>query len=162
MQNQSNLLLCAREGEGQAKFSSIVIQPLDSDGEPIPVAYPGCNLSIELAIECYSSISESTVAVIIYDQTGYRVVDVNTAQKNDYVRLNAGEKARVSFLERDVLLKPGEYYIGLWLGQHGVVGIDHIEYAASLSVMEGDENSQHYVTYPGVYLCRFNNTISIQ
>ena len=161
MQNQSNLLLCAREGEGQAKFSSIVVQPLDSDREPVPVAYPGCNLSIELGIECYSSISESTAAIIIYDQTGYRVVDVNTAQKNDYVRLNAGDKAKVSFLVRDVLLKPGEYYIGLWLGQHGVDVIDHIEHAASLSVMEGEENSQHYVTYPGVYLCRFEETVQI-
>jgi lipopolysaccharide transport system ATP-binding protein len=160
MQNQSDLLLCAREGEGQAKFSSIVIQPLDSEGGHVPVAYPGCNLSIELEIECYSSISESLAAVIIYDQTGYRVVDVNTAQKNDYVRLNAGEKAKVSFLVRDLLLKPGEYYIGLWLGQHGVGAIDHIEHSASLSVMEGEEN-QHYVIYPGVYVCRFEENISV-
>src|SRR6202047_1006180 len=41
MQNQSDLLLCARVGEGQARFSSMVIQPMDSDDEPIPVAYPG-------------------------------------------------------------------------------------------------------------------------
>jgi lipopolysaccharide transport system ATP-binding protein len=161
MQNQSNLLLCAREGEGQAKFSSIVIQPLDGDDEPVPVAYPGCNLSIELGIECYSSISDSNAAVIVYDQTGYRVVDVNTAQKNDYVRLNAGEKAKVSFLVRDVLLKPGEYYVGLWLGRHSVGVADHIENAASFSVMESDENSQHYVIYPGVYLCRFEENISV-
>ena len=160
MQNQSNLLLCSRQGEGQAKFSSIVIQPLDSDGVPIPVAYPGCNLSIELGIDCYSPISDSNVAVIIYDQTGYRVVDVNTAQKNDYVRLNAGQKAKVSFLVRDVLLKPGEYYIGLWLGQHAVGSTDHVEHAASLSVME-DQDSEHYITYPGVYLCRFDNHVSI-
>jgi hypothetical protein len=89
------------------------------------------------------------------------VVDVNTAQKNDYVRLNAGEKAKVSFLVRDVLLKPGEYYIGLWLGQHGVGAIDHIEHAASLSVMEGDDSSQHYVAYPGIYLCRFEESVQI-
>jgi lipopolysaccharide transport system ATP-binding protein len=161
MENQSNLLLCARQGEGQAKFSFIVIQPLDSYGEPVPVAYPGCNLRIELEIECYSSIGDSNVAIIIYDQTGYRVVDVNTAQKNDYVRLNAGEKAKVSFLVRDMLLKPGEYYIGLWLGQHGVAWTDHIEHAASISVMEGEEHSQHYVSYPGVYLCRFEAGISV-
>jgi lipopolysaccharide transport system ATP-binding protein len=160
MENQSNLLLCDRVGEGHAKFSSIVIQPLDGDDEPVPVAYPGCSLSIELEIECYSSISESTVAIIIYDQTGYRVVDVNTAQKNDYVRLNAGEKAKVSFLVHDLLLKPGEYYIGLWFGKHGTGAIDHIEHATSLTVMEGEEN-QHYTVYPGVYVCRFEESVQI-
>ena len=161
MQNQADLLLCAREGEGQAKFSSIVIQPQDSYGAPVSVAYPGCDLSIEVGIECYSPISESNTAVIIYDQTGYRVVDVNTAQKNDYVRLNTGDKAKVSFHLREVLLKPGQYFIGLWLGQHGVTQIDHIEHAASLDIMESEEVSRHYVIYPGVYLCRFEQSVSI-
>ncbi len=163
MQNQSDLLLCARVGEGQARFSSMVIQPMDSDDEPIPVAYPGCNLSIELEIECYSSISESTAAVIIYDQTGYRAVDVNTAQKNDYVRLNAGEKAKVSFLVRDLLLKPGEYSIGLWLGQHGRGAIDHIENCCVVGgVVEGDEEVNTMRTVSGsYYLCRFEESVQI-
>ena len=39
--------------------------------------------------------------------------------------------------------------------------IDHIEHAVTLDVMEGEENSRHSVTYPGVYLCRFENSVSI-
>jgi hypothetical protein len=161
MENQANLLMCARDGEGQAKFSSIVIQPMDAEGTAVSVAYPGCNLSLEVEIECQSAITDSIAAVIIYDQSGFRAVDVNTAQKNEYVRMEAGQKAKVSFFLRDVLLKPGQYFIGLWLGKHGVGAIDHIEHAASVSFMEAEDDHQHYVAYPGVYLCRFDHDISV-
>jgi hypothetical protein len=92
---------------------------------------------------------------------GYRVIDTNTAQKNEYVSMAAGQKARARFLLRDVLLKPGKYFVGLWLGRHSMETIDSIEHAATLDVMEGEENSKHSVTYPGVYLCRFESNVSI-
>ena len=95
---------------------------------------------------------------ILFDSTGSIV---NTAQKDEYVRLEPGQRARITFLLRDVLLKPGQYFVGLWLGKHGMGAIDHIEHATSLGVMEGGEN-QHYVIYPGVYLCRFKQNISVQ
>ena len=40
--------------------------------------------------------------------------------------------------------------------------IDHIEHAVTLDVMESEENSRHSITYPGVYLCRFENSFSVQ
>jgi lipopolysaccharide transport system ATP-binding protein len=161
LESQADLSSCRREGDGEARFASISLQALDSQGNPILVAYPGCNLKIEVAIECHTAITESMVAIIFYDQSGYRVIDVNTAQKGDYVRLEAGQRAHVSFLLQDVLLKPGQYFVGLWMGKHGVGAIDHIEHAAALTVMEGGENRQHYVIYPGVYLCRFEESVQI-
>jgi lipopolysaccharide transport system ATP-binding protein len=160
-QSGSSLAGRAREGNGKACFTSLSLQPLGETGEPIDVAYPGCDLCIEVEIECRTQITESNAAVIIYDQNGFRVIDVNTAQKGDYVRMSAGQRARVSFLVHDLLLKPGQYFVGLWLGRHAVDTMDHVEHAVTLDVMEGKNNSAQTIVYPGVYLCRFEENVSI-
>jgi lipopolysaccharide transport system ATP-binding protein len=150
-----------REGNGKARFASILLQPFTAAGGPVEIAYPGCDLRIEFELECLSTLVESNAAVIIYDRNGVRVIDVNTAQKGHYVRMNAGEKARISFLLHDLLLKPGQYFLALWLGRQEMEVIDHVEHAATLHVMEGENNSEHPITYPGVYLCRFEEEVSI-
>jgi lipopolysaccharide transport system ATP-binding protein len=157
----ASLLDRAREGSGKARFSAVSIQPLHSTGEPNEVAYPGCDLQIECEIDCHSEIADSNAAVIIYDQNGLRIVDTNTAQKGTYVRMRAGQRARVSFRLHDVLLKPGQYFVGLWLGRHGTEEIDHIEHAVTFNVMEGGETKRHSVVYPGAYLCRFEESVRI-
>jgi lipopolysaccharide transport system ATP-binding protein len=156
----ADLLDRPREGSGKAKFSSITIQPFDGNGE-CEVAYPGCDLRIDFEIQCFTETPDSNAAVVIYDQNGYRVVDVNTAQKNDYVRMEPGDTAAVSFSIRDLLLRPGQYFVGLWIGRHGIETIDFIEHAATFNVMEGEETSRHSVVYPGVYLCRFEHRTSV-
>ena len=128
-------------------------------GEPIKVCFPGCDLRIEFEIECYSQIADSNAAVIIYDQNGTRVIDTNTAQKGCHIRMEPGQKARISFLLRDLLLKPGQYLIALWLGWQTMGIIDHVEDAATFNVMEGKESSQHAIVFPGVYLCRFEHDV---
>ncbi len=157
----ASLLDHSREGNGKARFSAVSIQPLSSTGEALEVAYPGCDLRIETEIACQSEIADCNLAIIIYDMNGFRVIDTNTAQKGAFVNIEAGKRARASFLLHDVLLKPGKYFVGLWLGRHTLETIDHVEHAATLDVMESEETSKHGVVYPGVYLCRFENSVSI-
>jgi lipopolysaccharide transport system ATP-binding protein len=149
------------EGNGKARFSSIAIQPLNAEGEELELAYPGCNLGIEIELDCVRSFSDCNLAVIFYDTNGYRVIDTNTGQKGQFISLSAGQKGRASFLLREVLLKPGTYYVGLWLGRDSVEALDHIEHAITLDVIGSDETSRHSVVYPGVYLCRFENDFTI-
>jgi homopolymeric O-antigen transport system ATP-binding protein len=156
----ASLLDLPREGNGKARFSAISIQALGPSG-PVEVAYPGCDLEIEFEIECRSDVNEANVAVIFYDMNGYRVIDTNTAQKGEFVSMAAGQKARARFLLHDVLLKPGKYFVGLWIGRHMMETIDHVEHAATLDVMEGEETSRHGITYPGVYLCRFEHEVAV-
>jgi lipopolysaccharide transport system ATP-binding protein len=158
----TSLLDRAREGNGKACFSSISIQPLGSAGESLEVAYPGCELRIDFEIECRFDIAESNAAIVVYDSNGYRVIDANTAQKGDYIRMREGQRARVSFLLHDLLLRPGSYFVGLWLGRHGMETIDFIEHAATLKIMEGEETRRHSIIYPGTYLCRFEQHASIR
>jgi lipopolysaccharide transport system ATP-binding protein len=157
----ASLLDRAREGNGKALFSAISIQPRSPSGR-VDVAYPGCELEIEFEIQCRSEIANANAAIIFYDMNGYRVIDTNTGQKNEYVSMAAGQKARARFLLHDVLLKPGKYFVGLWIGRHSMETIDHIEHAVTLDVMEGAETSKHGITYPGLYLCRFENNVVIQ
>jgi lipopolysaccharide transport system ATP-binding protein len=148
-------------GNGKARFSSIAIQPLSEKEEELDAAYPGCDLRVEIELECLRSFADCNLAVIFYDMNGYRVIDTNTGQKGEFVTLNAGQRGRACFLLREVLLKPGTYFVGLWLGRDGIEALDYIEHAVTLEVIGSEETSRHPVIYPGVYLCRFENDFTI-
>lgn len=160
-ENDCSLTERRREGNGKAHFTSLSLQPLTLSGDRINVCRPGCDLLIEFEIECYSRIAEANAAVIIYDQNGFRVIDANTAQKGTHVQLEAGQKGRISFLLHDLLLKPGQYFVTLWLGWQAMGVIDHVEHAGAFNVVEGEESRQHTIVFPGVYLCRFEHDVSI-
>jgi lipopolysaccharide transport system ATP-binding protein len=149
------------EQNGKARFSSIAIQPLSAEGDELEAAYPGCHLRIEIELVCMRSFADCNLAVIFYDTNGYRVVDTNSGQKGQFVSLSAGQKVRACFLLREVLLRPGTYFVGLWLGRDGVEALDHIEHAVTLQIIESEETSRHSVIYPGVYLCRFEHNFTI-
>ncbi|HEY2460767.1 MAG TPA: ABC transporter ATP-binding protein [Candidatus Acidoferrum sp.] len=157
----SNLLGRTREGNGKARFTSIVVTPVDPVGNPQEVAYPGCDLSIEVNLQCDTDIAYTNLAVIFYDSNGYRVIDTNTAQKGHFVTLKAGQSAAASFLLREVLLRPGKYLVGLWLGREGTEVLDHIEHATTVDFAEGEESSDHPMLYPGTYLCRFEQRVVV-
>jgi lipopolysaccharide transport system ATP-binding protein len=157
----TSLLDRPREGNGKARFSDVSVQPLGSAGERIDVAYPGCDLNIEAEVVCQSAIADCNLAIIIYDMNGFRVIDTNTAQKGEFVSLAAGQKARAGFLLHDLLLKPGKYFVGLFLGRHTMEVIDHIEHAVTLDVAEGEETSKHDLIFPGIYLCRFDEKVTV-
>jgi lipopolysaccharide transport system ATP-binding protein len=148
-------------GNGKARFRSITIQPQSADDEELHVAYPGCNLQIEVVLDCLNSFSDCNLAVFFYDSNGYRVIDTNTGQKGQFIGLSAGQTGRSQFLLREVLLKPGTYFVGLWLGKDHIEAVDYLEHAVALDVVENEESSRHSINYPGVYLCRFENEFTI-
>ena len=117
--NGSDLSDRRREGTGKARFTSIAIEARDANGHPLSVAYPGCDLSIDVELECESDFAHANLAIIFCDSNGSRIIDTNTAQKGDFVMLKAGKSRGLTFRLREVLLKPGKYLIGLWLGREG-------------------------------------------
>jgi lipopolysaccharide transport system ATP-binding protein len=155
----SDLSVRARTGNGKARFISIGFQPRDSSGNLLESARPGCDLSVDVKLRCDSDFLESNLAIIFYDSTGYRVIDTNTAQKGEFVSLKAGQTAQTSFVLREVLLRPGKYYVRLWLGRDGFEVIDDVEQAGVLDFTESKETSRHSVIFPGTYLCRFEYNV---
>lgn len=57
-----------------------------------------------LKLSAVIQLAGANVALIIYDQTGFRIIDTNTAQKGRLLRMESGGKVEVSFLLCDVLL----------------------------------------------------------
>jgi lipopolysaccharide transport system ATP-binding protein len=156
----SNLSARAREGNAKARFSSISIQALDAAGSPQHLAHPGCDLRVTVELECRADFADSNLAVIFYDSSGYRIIDTNTAQRGALVSLQAGQVAKATFHLHELLLRPGKYFVGLWLGS-GAETIDHVEHATTLDFTESDETSRCSVIFPGTYLCRFDHHVEI-
>jgi lipopolysaccharide transport system ATP-binding protein len=157
----SDLSGSSREGDGEARFKSLSVRSLDRDGRPLEVPHPGCTLEIDIDLQCDMDFSHANLAIIFYDSNGYRLVDANTAQKGEFLSMRAGQTATAKFVLRDVLLRPGQYLLGLWLGREGAGVVDHIEHARQLDFADGEETNGHPRLYPGKYLCRFEQSISV-
>jgi lipopolysaccharide transport system ATP-binding protein len=157
--NKSSLHDAERKGSGKAKFSYLTVQPCSKPGESLPIAYAGCDLEIVATIEATENIIDANVAVIIYDINQYRLIDINTAKEGMFLSLKGGEKALVKFVAQKILLKPGTYFVGLWLGRGGVEEIDKICHGAKFTIEENPEGQKHVETFPGPYLCEFDSQI---
>jgi hypothetical protein len=99
--------------------------------------------------------------VVFYDASGYRLVDVNTASQGRFLSLRPGEEAQISFTLENVLLKPGTYLVGLWLGRGAVDDIDGILYATTLDVEVDAERLRHSEIFPGPYQCEFSHRVDL-
>ena len=157
----SDLTNRPRKGNGKAQFTSIAVQPVSRNGYPLESASPGCDLNVDVELVCKEDFPPANLAVIFYDSGGYRVIDTNTAQKGEFVSMKAGQKATASFLLQDVLLKPGKYLVGLWIGRHGIESFDELEFVASVEFIQNEETKLHTEIFPGTYLCRFHKKLTV-
>lgn len=159
----SDLSEVERYGSGKARFTSVGLAYQDENGVPLPVMRTGKDLLIDLQIRATSEIRDANVALILYDATGYRLIDANTALQGAFLSLKAGKEASVHFHLKSVLLKPGSYLLGLWLGKggSGAEDIDGITYVTPVKVEPDPETLVHWQTYPGAYQCRFSHQIEI-
>jgi len=148
-----------RYGNGKARFTSIGITALAPDGRPRPAFYVGYDLQVDLAINAYERISEANVAMVIYDISGYRVIDVSTALRDEFLTMSPGQEAHIQFVLRNVLLKPDTYRLLLWVGCRNVEDIDGIPFAKELSVEVNPATIHHFQVFPGVYQCQYQVSI---
>jgi len=159
----SDLSDVERYGSGKAKFTSVALSFQNADGTPISVMRSGKELLIDLKIQASEEVRDANVAMIIYDATGYRLIDANTALQGTFLNLQPGEDASVRFHLQNVLLKPGSYLLGLWIGRSGAMGqdIDGITYVTSIKVEPDPDAIVHWQTFPGAYQCQFSHQISM-
>jgi len=152
--DQADLSSAERYGTGEARFSSIKCQGFNKAGLPSVIFETGSDIQILLTVNAIANLSSATVAIIIYDHFGNRLIDANSYLKGKTLSLTAGQAETVCFILKNVLLKPDVYIIGLWLG--GInCDIDGIRYALSIKIehRSGDEYINN--PFPGIYLCDF-------
>jgi len=148
-------------GSGKARFVSLRLVPERRDGFARAIMCPGSRLRAELRIVASAPVDSANVGITIYDASGYRLMDANTAMQGRFVSMAPGDEACVEFTLENVLLKPGSYLVGLWMGRGNVEDIDGILYAATLEVEPDPQQLQHSEQFPGPYLCAFGHTVSI-
>jgi len=159
IKDNSDLSAVKRYGSGRAKFTAVKVTPLGRDKRPWPFLRSGAALRVEVCIRSEGELLQANVALIIYDSLGYRLIDANTALQGVFLDLKPGQEARVEFEFEEVLLRPGIYLLGLWMGRHDVEDIDGITYATSLSVEPNPEGMISSINFPGVYQCRYSQRI---
>ena len=148
-------------GSGKARFVSLRFVPERRDGTTREMMCPGSRLRVETRILCSAPVDSANVGITIYDASGYRLVDANTAMQGRFVSMKPGDEACVDFALDDVRLKPGTYLVGLWMGRSNVEDIDGILYAATLEVEPDPQQLQHSEQFPGSYLCAFKHNVVI-
>ncbi|HEU4629855.1 MAG TPA: Wzt carbohydrate-binding domain-containing protein, partial [Gemmatimonadaceae bacterium] len=157
--DRTDLRDAARTGNGKARFVSVAVRPTDAMGEPLPVAQVGCDVTFEVVLECLADVQHAILAVVLYDARGYRLVDLNTERQARYPDLRAGQTLRATFVARRLLLKPGQYLVGLWLGRRKDA-IDYIDPATAFAVAARPEDAKHE-HYPGPYCCDFDLALDV-
>ena len=157
----SDLSSAEHFGSGKARFVSLRFVPERRDGTTREMMCPGSRLRIETRIVATAAVESANVGITIYDASGYRLVDANTAMQGRFVSMHAGDEARVDFALDDVRLKPGTYLVGLWMGRGNIEDIDGILYAATLEVEPDPQQMQHSEQFPGSYLCAFQHSVVI-
>ena len=157
---QTELSNVERYGNGKARFLSIVMKALSDQGETLPFPKTGCDIAFELQIEANQRLRDVTVALILYDEVGNRLIDANTLIKGKSLSLGVGEKAKIQFLLRNVRLKPDVYTVGLWLGVIGLEDIDGIRYATSFRMEAKREDILYTTPFPGTYACEFDYSVN--
>jgi lipopolysaccharide transport system ATP-binding protein len=152
---QSDLRAVQRYGNKKAQFVSVLMTPYDQSASKLAYPVTGCDLHFELAIQADEEIVSATVALIVYDESGNRLIDANTLIKGTSISLKQDEKTTVRFLLKNVRLKPDAYTIGLWLGVPNDADIDGIRYATSFRMEAAREDILYTTPFPGVYACEF-------
>ena len=148
-------------GSGKARFVSLRLVPERRDGSTRATICPGTRLRIETRVVASAAVESANVGITIYDASGYRLVDANTAMQGRFVSMAAGDEARIDFTLDDLRLKPGTYLVGLWMGRRNAEDIDGITYAATLDVEPDPRELRHSEEFPGAYLCAFQHSVAI-
>jgi len=159
-ENVTDLSDVQRYGTGRARFESVRVLPVGRNNAALPYLVTGNDLKIELNIIAYSNIRDANVAIIIYDALGFRLIDANTALQNAFLSLAEGQAACVEFRLHNLLLKPGNYLLGLWIGQATYSeDIDGITHVTSFTVEPDLEAIRNPTVFPGPYQCKFSHSI---
>ena len=123
----------ARHGTGAAAFDSVRYV---SDNPAIGYqSYSGG--PIEFTIKIHSDLARraSSLAVTLYDEQGTRLVNADTVELGQSVRLQHG-LTTVSLRIHTLHLRPGTYVVGFWLADVSGEVYDHLSSAILLEVAD--------------------------
>ncbi len=144
-----------RQGTGDALFENVTLEAVKLEKDDVPAMRTGDDLVITTTLKGINTVKDTNVAIIIYDIYGGRIIDANLAIQGQSVSFAPGEIKNITFALRDVLLKPGEYVLGLWCGIPNT-NIDAIAESIRFRVDERLSAKKFSITFDGVYQCNYD------
>jgi lipopolysaccharide transport system ATP-binding protein len=122
-----------RSGTGAARFEAVEYR---SDRADLGYqAYPEGPLQITAWLHSDQSRRVGSLAVVLCDQYGTKLVNTDTLATGQTIRLEPGRN-RIDMRVDALHLKPGTYRVDLWLSEAMARRLDYVESAFSLEVAD--------------------------
>jgi lipopolysaccharide transport system ATP-binding protein len=146
-----DLTTASRIGTGEARFASVACA-----GEGGGWPQSGGPLVTDLTITAKTDLTADSLAVTLYDPTGFKLVNADSVALARPLRLRAGEnRVRVSITA--VHLNPGRYRVGLWLSRRPATIFDHVEAAVEITLVpDAGADLAPRANVDGVVPCEFD------
>jgi lipopolysaccharide transport system ATP-binding protein len=143
----------SRTGTREARFLKVHYSSLNESVQFHP--YSSGPLEFLLAIESDSSRSVGSLAVVVYNKYGTKLVNADTLSIGQIIDLQKGRNL-VRLRIKQLNLNPGIYILGLWLAEPGGDVFDFIECAFEIEVFHIEtEKSGKRPGTDGCVTCNF-------
>jgi lipopolysaccharide transport system ATP-binding protein len=142
-----------RRGTGQARVVALEYRS-DSPAAAFQ-PYPMGPMEVSLAIESDAARKLGSIAVILYDKNGTKLINADTVSLGQVVELKPGRNL-VRFKIHELYLNPGIYVLGWWLASPLGTIHDFAESALRIEVVDLEHNRLGAKPrYDGTVACRF-------
>lgn len=123
-----------------AKLTDIAL--LDANGQNTNTFAFGEPFTIKLSCEFYHAMTENTFLVGIDTIYGQRILTITSLEADQTFAAQPGEHFMATLEIRDVLLKPGVYYLSLALFSTNV-GVDYLPQALTIEISDAAHYHRH-------------------
>jgi lipopolysaccharide transport system ATP-binding protein len=147
-----NLSGAARSGTGEVRFAEVRYR---RPGSASGLLLPNAPAEFDLVLDAARSMAVGSLAVVIYDRRGTKLVNADTVALGSTIPLEAGRNGvRVSI---DALhLNPGSYVVGLWAADGLGSPYDVVERALEMEIVSDAPDSLGITPqHNGLVTCRF-------
>jgi lipopolysaccharide transport system ATP-binding protein len=121
-----------RVGSGEARFTEVSYR--NPAGGPVGHPAPSAPLEFELVIEATRPLVCSSLAVVLYDRAGTKLINADTVALGQAIQLDAGPNV-VRLCIEAIHLNPGSYVVGVWLADGTGTPYDFVERAFELELL---------------------------
>ncbi len=129
-----------RGGTGEARFAAVRYQSRNPQVDRNP--YSEGELEVELLIESDTPRTVESLAVILYDRSGTKLVNMDSISLDRSFGLKSGRN-RMRFVLKQLHLNPGSYVLGLWLAGRAPSVLDYIDTAVEIEVRQHPDRAAY-------------------
>lgn len=138
-------------GSGEARFSQITMFKPD-DLQAIDKCFSGGDIGFRIRLDGDLSVVKA-LGIQLTDDNDRKLINLNSLEKQ--MELHLDGRKEITFVVRQVNLRPGRFKLGFWAGASETRHIDVITEQCILEVVP-PENNKWISRYDGIFRCEFD------